>query len=132
MVRESGGAVIIEKLTDEERRWLESDPEFQKWDVRHKVLRIIDQLTEALAAANALLFEAADGHDGDPDGNIGVNLTRRIRAHLTGAAPATTRTEAEQWVLYAMADVPDEWLREPPALAYEEPFAAELARREGR
>lgn len=47
-----------ETLTADERRWLESDPEFQKWDVRRKVLRIIDardaridQLTEALATA---------------------------------------------------------------------------------
>lgn len=39
----------IEQLTEEERRWLKSDPEFQKWDVRRKVLRIIDQQAAELA-----------------------------------------------------------------------------------
>ena len=39
------------------------------------------------AAANALLLEAADGHEEDPDGNIGVGLVRRIRAHLAKAKP---------------------------------------------
>lgn len=36
-----------------------------------------------LAAAEALLREAADGHDEDPDGNIGCGLTERIRAFLS-------------------------------------------------
>lgn len=34
--------MTIEKLTKDERGWLESDPEYQQWDVRRKVLRIID------------------------------------------------------------------------------------------
>lgn len=34
--------MTVETLTAEERAWLEADPDFQKWDVRRKVLRIID------------------------------------------------------------------------------------------
>lgn len=49
---------MTEKLTDEESAWLKSDPEFQKWDVRRKVLRIIDAHEAARAALVKELEEA--------------------------------------------------------------------------
>ena len=52
-----------EKLTDEERRWLESDPEFQMWDVRRKVLRIIDALTAENAQLRAGHEQALNERD---------------------------------------------------------------------
>jgi hypothetical protein len=46
---------MTEKLTEHERGWLESDPEFQKWDVRKKVLRIIDAQAARIAELEAEL-----------------------------------------------------------------------------
>lgn len=45
--------MTIETLTEDERGWLVADPEYQMWDVRRKVIRIIDAQAVALAEARA-------------------------------------------------------------------------------
>lgn len=54
----------------------------------------VAELRTQLAAATGLLKEAADGHEEDPDGNIGRETCERIRAFLA-SQPAPTRSECE-------------------------------------
>jgi hypothetical protein len=58
MTAQNNQNTATETLTSEERRWLESDPEFQKWDVRRKVLRIIDAQAARIDALEAKLVKA--------------------------------------------------------------------------
>jgi hypothetical protein len=115
--------MTIEKLTKDERGWLESDPEFQMWDVRRKVLRIIDALTaanERLRAARQPAAPDTDRRDECGCGHAGCPRCDRPAAPACpeaehkpvdafgGCGVATcalcyqARTEAERAVLDAM------------------------------
>lgn len=124
---------MIEKLTDEERGWLESDPEFQMWDVRRKVLRIIDAQAAEIerATQHVLKAEAAELAALEKVDMLSVHKdAETLRANAAEAQPAApARTEAEQAVLDAAALIPAEWLEDPGALALEVLALAELARR---
>ncbi len=90
--------MTIEKLTKDERGWLESDPEYQQWDVRRKVLRIIDALTvENERLRSAMDREASElvaGWDAVHAEN--ERLQRRVDIDASTIGQLTTRAQTAE------------------------------------
>ncbi len=86
--------MTIEKLTKDERGWLESDPEYQRWDVRRKVLRIIDAQATENERLRAQQEHGATLEDMRVSANLAlataVGLLTRVQAVLGGGCGALT------------------------------------------
>jgi hypothetical protein len=91
----------VERLTNEERAWLESDPEFQRiFQTRRKTLRIIDQLTAALAEAREK-FDGKHAHkvllDATLEHRQATFQTLRELLKTRDRELAEARAEVERW-----------------------------------